>query len=321
MQAGPDTMNTPSISSEHTVEVRLPLDVAVELAHGVVAQTLVDVGGRGLFFKGPIAHGMNLRVRNRSSDVDVLIEPGGEDAVVQALAAHGWRDRPSGGDLGVGLVHARTLLHDGWPVDIDLHRRVPGIEADPEEAFERLWEERDALEIAHVPVPVPSRIAHAMLLMLNGLRTPWEKRAQRELTHLASVLDVDDWHALNDLAQTLDAARALSSFFAEQAPESITPDLGPASHEWLLYQHLEHPTVLWLDAIRRAPLRHWPRLLWHAAFPSAELLVKRDLSLENASRVHRMKARTARWKKFLRNLPQIMRAASHLRQESKRTAG
>lgn len=297
----------------------MPLQVAVELAHGVVAQALVDIGVRGLFFKGPLAHGMNLRVRNRSSDVDVLIEPGGEDAVVRALAAHGWRDRPSGGDLGVGLVHARTLLHDGWPVDIDLHHRIPGIESDPIKAFELLWEGHSTLEIAHVAVPVPSRTAHAMILMLNGLRTPWEGRARRELTHLASVLNVDDWRALNDLAQSLDAARALSPFLSDHAPEGITPDPRPASHEWLLYQHLEHPTVLWLDAIRRAPLRHRLRLLGRAAFPSAELLVKRDLSLENASRADLLKARRTRWEKFFRSLPQIVKAALHLRQQAKRS--
>lgn len=311
-------MNTPSSPPGHTVEVQLPLQVAVELAHGVVAQTLVDIGVRGLFFKGPMAHRMNLRVRKQSSDVDVLIEPGGEDAVVRALAAHGWRDRPSGGDLGVGLVHARTLLHSDWPVDIDLHRRVPGIESDPNKAFEILWEGRSALETAHVTVPVPSRTAHAMILMLNGLRTPWERRAQGELTHLASVLNVDDWRALNDLAQTLDAARALSPYFSDHAPESITPDPRPASHEWLLYQHLEHPTVLWLDAIRRAPLRHRLSLLRRAAFPSAKLLAKRDLSLENASRAALLKARRTRWEKFFKSLPRIVKAALHLRREAKR---
>lgn len=314
-------MDTLSSTSEPPAEVRLPLRVAVELAHGVVAQTLADIGARGLFFKGPVAHGMGLRVRNWSSDVDVLIEPGGEDAVARALAAHGWRDRPSGGDLGIGLVHARTLLHAGWPVDIDLHHRIPGIESDPKEAFELLWEGSSALEIAHVAVPGPSRTAHAMILMLNGLRTPWDRRAQGELTHLTSVLDVDDWHALDDLARALDAAPALSPFFAKHAPEGITPDPRPASHEWLLYQHLEHPTVLWLDAVRRAPLRHRPRLLWRAAFPSPELLVKRDLSLENASRAQLLKARRTRWEKLFRTLPQILTATLHLRREAKRTSG
>lgn len=302
------------------VTVPLPLHVAVELAHGAVAEAFAAAGIRGIFFKGPIAHSMGLRQRSQSSDVDVLVDPRQEEAAFRCLADHGWRERPMGGDLGVGLVHAQTLLHDEWPVDIDLHRRIPGIEVPADEAFDTLWKERLRFQLAHVTVPAPSRAAHALILALNGLRAPWEQRARNDLRHLLSVLYDEDWKAIDTVARALDASRALSPLVVDHAPDGVEPDLRAPSHEWLLYQHLEHPAVLWLDAARRAPLSQLPCILWRALFPSTELLVKRDLSLQGAPAHRLMEARRTRWKKFVRTLPRILQAARRLRREKERSS-
>ena len=99
----------------------------------------------------------------------MLVRPEHVDRLDRALRAHGWR-LYSTFDYGSPFGHAQTYLHDAWGY-MDLHRFFPGIHLAPGPAFDRLWADRCAVELAGVGCPVPSRPAQALLLILNAARS------------------------------------------------------------------------------------------------------------------------------------------------------
>jgi len=68
---------------------------------------------------------------------------------------------------GAELALVRLLGDWGY---IDLHRRFPGIGIDDQAAFEMLWRDRVSATAAGRAIPVPSRAAQGVLLVLNAAR-------------------------------------------------------------------------------------------------------------------------------------------------------
>jgi hypothetical protein len=60
-------------------------------------------------------------------------------------------------------------VHDSWGY-LDLHRWFPGIRANPDEAFERMWVDRGTTDFAGISCCVPNIAAQATLLVLNAAR-------------------------------------------------------------------------------------------------------------------------------------------------------
>lgn len=298
--------------------VPLPTSVAVDLGHAMLARALVQTGGRGLFFKGPTAEKHNVRPPKSSTDVDVLVEPGGLADLLALLEQHGWVRRPTGDALNVAPTHATTLIHPGWPIDLDIHHRVPGCEISADEAFAILWAERETVDLAHHRLPVPARVDHALLVALNALRSPWLDGTQPLVSHLLTALSPSDVDSLALRAQVLKAAGSLAPLLA-RLRDNYEGDYPPPSREWLLYQHMEHPAVTWLAAMEGVPWTRRPRLIAGALVPSRSLMAKRDLRMADAARSTLARERLARIAGFASQALPALRAYLHFRRALQRS--
>jgi len=196
----------------------MPWSVGIRLAHAAL-QVLADDGGFDLLhIKGPAVDDSLLETRpgrpdgeggpaaivvpRSSLDADVLVRPSHVDRLFAAMHAHGWVTKVQFED-GSAFEHAATMGHP-FLAPVDVHRRFPGIGADPEAVFERLWAERRAAPIGGYPCWVPSVPAQRLVLILHAvrggdlggtdIRVAWHEAepAQRaEVEALAAELDAE----------------------------------------------------------------------------------------------------------------------------------
>ena len=150
--------------------VDVPLPVRVELAHAAVQVLADDAGVDVLHIKGPAVHPGLRTSAHFGTDVDVIVRPSGVDALMAALAEHGWQIETTF-DAGSAFDHAANLFHDSWGL-LDVHRHYPGMDRDPAHAFDRLWSGRGSVELGHVPCAVPEPLAQSLVLLLHAARTP-----------------------------------------------------------------------------------------------------------------------------------------------------
>lgn len=287
---------------------------AVDLAHGIVQRKCHRLAIRAIFFKGPTASFQGLRKKSISSDVDVLVHPSDGSTLYSALLEDGWRSRPNDSNLP-SLKHATTLFHPEWPIDIDLHHFIPGIARSPEGAFEVLWEHRSSVELAHWPITVPARLDHAIILILNALRSPWLQRSQNEVQQLARLLTDEDLSLMAERIERLGCSSSIAEFSRNHGRGIIPAETQPAPHAWSLYQHLDQPAVVWFDCIRRAPWKRKPALVLRALFPSKEFLAERDVTLLEANAPALLWARLDRVARFARSAPAVIASYRSLQQE------
>lgn len=290
-------------------EARLGLVHAVDLAHGIVQRKCHALEMRAIFFKGPSALLQGLRRKSVSSDVDVLVHPSDASRLYAALLEDGWRPRPHDNKLPA-LRHATTLFHPKWPIDIDLHHFLPGLARTPEDAFEALWEGRSSVELAHWTITVPARIDHAIILILNALRSPWLRHAHDEVQQLAHLLSDTDLRLMAERIDRLGCSSSIAEFSRNHGRGLIPVGTQPASRTWALYQRLDQPAVVWFDCIRRAPWQRKPALVLRALFPTKEFLAERDVTLLEANTTALFRARLDRALHFARTAPAVV--ASYL---------
>ena len=123
-----------------------------------------------LFFKGPVA---SARIPGRpllGSDVDCFVDPRGHDRLVAALLREGWTPYET---LDDDVAHYSTVLrHAYWGSTVDLHRRYLGIGIGDQQLFERLWLDRETLVLAGRALPVVSRTAECLVLLLHHAKSP-----------------------------------------------------------------------------------------------------------------------------------------------------
>lgn len=296
------------------VRTSLPTAAAVELAHAVVQRVCAGIDVQPLFFKGPSAFLQGLRRESLSSDVDVLVAPRHVAPLVSVLGTQGWVPRPAGAS-GIALRHATTLYHPQWPVDIDIHGHIPGIGASPDAAFDALWSARDQVELAHWGVAVPSRVDHALILVLNALRSPWDSRSEPTLLSVAGTLSNQEFVLLGQRIETLKCGPAVAPFVRKHGRSLISADPTTPSRTWLLYQHLHHPAIIWMDSVERAPWRRKLGILRQAAIPSRSVFAERDLRLANAGRGTLALERGRRILRFARTIPTVVGLYWRLRRD------
>lgn len=294
----------------------LPLDVAVELAHALIQRRCDELGLRVLFLKGPAARHQGLRGRSISTDVDAFLAEEDARRLERSLLATGWTTRPSGME-GVALKHAVTLVHEHWPVDIDIHHHIPGVALPPGEVFDALWARRDQVELAHWRVDVPDRIDHALILLLNILRSGPHGGSDPRLGVLADALDDDAMRTLDRRIAEFDCGPQVAPFVRRHGRGLLTLDTRVPDRTWLLYQHLDQPALLWLDGVARAPWRRRPALLLNAMHPSRHVLSERNLNLIEAPRHELFIERTGRLVRTVVRLPALLRTYRVIRQSSR----
>jgi hypothetical protein len=150
----------------------VPVAVRVELAHAAVQRLAEQSGVDLLHIKGPAVHPGLRRTPSSGSDVDVVVRPDGVDALMAALAAHGWRVETEF-TSGSAFDHAANLYHPSWGL-LDVHRHYPGMDRDPAHAFDVLWGTRGSVQLAHVSCAVPDPLSQSLVLLLHAARTPHE---------------------------------------------------------------------------------------------------------------------------------------------------
>ena len=295
----------------------LALVEAVPLAHALVDRVARDHDVRVLFIKGPGAVAQGLRADRTSVDVDALVDPARRHVLAAALPALGWVDEHPYTSPTVLPMHSLTFRHVQWPCELDLHDRFPGFFADPQQAFETLWERRTTVRVAAQEIPAPDRAGHALILALHSLRDPHETWRQTELhdleRRLADDLGPEGLRDLAVLADALGAADTAAPFLrAVGAPPIGVGSLSAADlRAWRLRTEPSDATaVSWVAELRRLPPRAWPRYLWYAAWLSEHELRLAEPNLPPGRRA----AWNARLRRLRRGLTALPAAARSVRQ-------
>lgn len=297
--------------------VPAPISVLLELLAGRVQQVADAAEVRALILKGPFASRIGLRRRALSSDIDVLVEPGRLPDVVAGLSVLGWRARPADPKDDVFPVHSVSLYHQSWPIDIDVHETFPGLEAPLAEAFDALWEDRRHEFAAGVEVATTGVAGTVLILALNSLRSMWSQRSRNELDDLVSLAPgAVPGHTVLDLALSAGAAGPARPFLERAYPEN-EPEVWPIpTRLWYLYSLNPESASFRLIALREAPLRRRPAMLFRALVPSRAALASINLDALSMSRSELWLLRWRRLGRALRALPRIYRGYDRYRHQA-----
>jgi hypothetical protein len=292
---------------KQAAETQLSIPEAVLLGHALVARVADSLGIRAFFIKGPASVIQGLRLPKISGDVDVFVAPPDLEPVLQGLRDRGWRERPVDPDSRTFPKHSVTVDHPEWPCCIDVHFRFPGMEANPSDSFELMWANTEDLEVAGQVVRVPSKSLGILILALHALRSPQLPACSQELEFLTDLTERDSYGAaILEVARSTGSLAAMRPFLEDLLPEAATVEWPEPSTEWRNRVMAKEPGSARLIAIAQAPLRDKPRMLFRAVFPRPEVFLSgniyADMSFRGRLRQHR-----ARWARFLRSLPKIVR--------------
>lgn len=279
---------------------------AVLLATALVDYVAASAGIQVLFIKGPAATLMGLRGHHVPADVDVLVRPDQLDELVGLLGERGWRERPSGASVIRRYTHSRTLYHPQWNSDIDVHNRFPGMEAEPGEAFDTLWRDRQHLVMAERSVPVPSKPAAAIFQALHSLRNMTDPRHEREYAGLLQRVDATTRQEIVDLGEELQATAALAPFLTGLGMADFVGPGADVSEEWRHRTAVHGTGTAYLVSLMESPWRAKPRVLARAVWPSRETLRERNLHLDG-SVAGLLRARALRWRRAMAGFPSAAR--------------
>lgn len=132
-------------------------DSLLEVGPGAHTDTETDTGAAG-----------GRPVPRSSVDVDVLVRPGHVERLFAAMRDNGWVLMYGFTD-GSAFEHAATWMREGVAA-ADVHRAFPGIGAEPEAAFDRLFRDGHRMPLAGYPCTVPSVTAQRLILILHAVR-------------------------------------------------------------------------------------------------------------------------------------------------------
>ena len=267
-----------SKSGQSVRELPLERGKAAALASAWVSYQADKLGVRMLVIKGPGAAYLGLRDARLSADVDVLVEPGGISALVERCKIAGWVERFAPTAPEIQESHSITLIHPGWPIDLDLHKYWPGFLADRTQVFNDLWLHRLTWNQAAVDVHLPDVASTALILALHSLRRPRAERKSATLEILAKkarhVMGPDVSEILLDRCRSLGCMETARPFLEMTGASYPNDDhqYADSLRRWRLTAETTGHTDAWMLAIMAAPFRVKPALLWRALFPSeAEL--------------------------------------------------
>jgi hypothetical protein len=294
-------MNNPNDNAE------LSVAEGVLLGHALVARVAAEQGIRAFFIKGPASVLQGLRKPKTSGDVDVFVFPEGLDAMVGALQEKGWRKRPVDPDSKTFPKHSVTVDHPEWPCCIDVHFRFPGMEAPAADCFETMWASTEQLALAGQDIRVPSRPLAILILALHALRSPDLPSCREELEFLTALTREEALaSAILRLSEATGSLAAMRPFVAALLPASSMPVWPEESLEWRNRLLAQEPGSARILALVQAPWHEKPLMLWRAVFPPKQVLLSRDLHADMSPQ-GLLVQHAARWGRFLRALPKIVR--------------
>jgi hypothetical protein len=296
----------------------------LELLHAEVCWALDALDVDALVIKGPsISEWLYPEGERESTDVDLMLRPSQWDAATSILEGRGFEPTYSGFRETETALHSldlqRTNAEQGLH-GLDLHHYFPGIEADPEEAFNVLWEARLPGEQAGVTVWFPSIDARALIIALHAARDTRSSKTMEDLRRAFAALDAEQIASLRDLAARLDAQAVLRAGI-ETLPETagLVGPLGltdvDVPNYWRLRSQGADPLTAELERIRSLPLGERVVQTGRWVLPSAASLRARDPAIGN-SRVRLAGAYVRRWGSGLRRLPVAVSKARAARRTS-----
>ena len=148
--------------------VMVPQRVRAAMAHGALQRAAELAGVDLLHIKGRSVDPALRRPRSGGSDADVLVRPAQVEDLVARMRTTGWRQL-STFDSDSDFGSAVTFHHDHWGY-ADVHRFFPGIGAQADTAFQRLWRDRTTRTIAGIDCQVPDLTGQSLILILNAAR-------------------------------------------------------------------------------------------------------------------------------------------------------
>lgn len=307
------TMSTPESAPAPRDEAALGLAEAIELAAAWTARVADDRGIRTLLIKGPGLSHHGIRPHRTSADVDVLVEPDRFDEYCAAIAARGWSIRPHTEVHAEWASHSVTLLRDGWPCDLDVHRCFPGFLAETGVVFDALWAARESLTLAHRDLAIPSRNATLLIALLHQLRDGESRINRAELDSALGVHLTDTERG--DLVELASATGALEPVRALLPRLGVDPTLLPPPVEspqlraWRARVAADASGVFaWVMLLRHTPPRRRIGVLGRALWPP-----RRDVMINHPGTPDRwwpmLHARVARLGRGIRSVPASVRGA------------
>lgn len=271
-----------------------------ELVCGLVASVATELAIPCVFVKGPVLHAQGLRSREHSGDVDVWVHPWQVDELVARLERWGWRVQP---DLWTGtpVNHSITLSPGDWGCEIDVHRRLPGLTREDDDAFELVLSHTESMDFAGVTAKVPDRIVNSVLLGVHVLRPEIGKRA----TAVAVTIAADALRAGGESsvrrAGELGAVAVLKDALAQVYPDRMFEiAAGDIPHDWQ-WRSRSNKVAAYLIALRGVPLMQRPRVLWRIVWPSREAIVQSERLVGEPKVSSPLRARLRRLRRGLRN--------------------
>ncbi|UKA70293.1 nucleotidyltransferase family protein [Arthrobacter sp. FW306-06-A] len=293
-------------------KTQLEIPEGVLLGHALVARLANGLGIRAFFIKGPASVLQGLREAKLSTDVDAFVDPVRLEEVLERLRERGWRERPVDPDSRTFPKHSVTVHHPEWPCCIDIHFRFPGMEKPAHDCFESLWANTETISLAGQRLRVPAKELGVLFLALHALRSPTLPACQQELDYLADLMRREDMsEALLELAGATGSLAAIQPFLEGLLPPTTSVVWPEPSMEWRNRVAAQEPGSARLAAILQATWKEKPRMLRGALFPPPEVFLSgniyADMSLVGQLRQHR-----ARWGRFMRALPRLVRRLCRL---------
>ncbi|MEH3088415.1 MAG: nucleotidyltransferase family protein [Microbacterium arborescens] len=291
----------------------LALSSGVELGHAWIQAVADDLDIRVLFLKGPTLTRQGLRAPRNSSDIDVLVEPVGFDRLCDEILERSWHERPLSLIAELVSIHSRTFLHDRWPCDLDVHRHYPGMLADPADAFEALWENREVATFAHRACAVPRRTANILVLALHSLRGT--ERQTRHAAELDALERVPLTPAERDhLAEIAARTGTTVTLFDVLTRLGVSVEADPQEQDSLRARRWRERvssgsfgSYFWFAVLRDARGIDRIRIARRAVWPTrTDLLLSRPETVDTLA--GRTSARARRWVRGARSLPRALRA-------------
>lgn len=260
------------------------LSEANQLAQALLAHVGRESGIRTLAIKGIVADRYGLRAPRTAADSDVMVDPVRFDEFCESLTARGWHLRVEREVPSLLGPHSVTMIHAEWPNDLDIHMRFPGFFADDATTFERLWQTRGEMQIAHIAVPVPSRAASAVIAALHAVRFSKSQRHSGEFDRVADLLEHDFTDA--ERAEFVDVARVgraqwvLRDLFLRIGIHYEIDADARQQYLWTTNRATveDGAAVSWLNELRAASFRRKPVVLFRAVWISRADIPRNDPS-------------------------------------------
>lgn len=301
----------------HVAELtELTLDAAVQLLHPFQAAVARESVSRTIVIKGLAHDAHHIRPPRVPADIDVLVDPGRFDGVLDRFEALGWSVRPGSSISKAPDAHSVALHHPEWPADIDLHRTFPGFLAKPATVFEALWANRSALEVAGHPCDGVGLEGAVLISALHSLRDlVGVRRHGDELQYLLSRviprLTPTQRETLVALARRTGSfptlQPVLADLFAGDRGVGSTADSAALDAWQQRISQGSTRTGTWLDMLRDQSIRSWPRTFAAAVWPN-ESEIRADHSSLPAGVQAVNKYRRERLLRGVRSLPAVVSA-------------